>query len=244
MLGFIIRNLGVKGLLIKLEGFKKEREWLRVKVRRAMKFKLSKGSLGVLLSRLEGFQRPKVRLEQYPTEPEIAADMLWNAFLMGDIEGKVIVDLGCGTGVLGIGALILGARRVSFVDFDSEALEIAKRNLLKAKSESSFRGVAEFMLSDVKDLELKGEVVVQNPPFGVKVRHSDRQFLGKAMEIAPIIHSLHKSESNRFLSSFCSDNRFDITNQKQYDFPLKRTMQFHKKRIHRIKVSWYRLEKR
>ena len=71
--------------------------------------KVSKGRLGVILSRLRVFYKAKVRVEQYPTDSEIAAQMLWESHLRGDIEGKVIVDLGCGTGILGIGALILGA---------------------------------------------------------------------------------------------------------------------------------------
>lgn len=206
-------------------------------------FKLSKSGLGVVLSRLSGFQRPKVRLEQYPTDAEIAADMLWNAYLLGDIKGKAIIDLGCGTGILGIGALILGAKGVSFIDIDEEALDMARNNLEKAKSETSIKGKYTFLREDVQLTQCKGDVVVQNPPFGVKVRHKDREFLEAAVRAAPIVHTLHKSESDSFIMAFCRDIGYKVTHQKKYIFPLKATMDFHRKKIERIDVKWYRLER-
>jgi len=42
-------------------------------------------------------------------------------------RGMTVLDLGCGTGVLGIGALLLGAK-VYFVESDGSALEIARNN--------------------------------------------------------------------------------------------------------------------
>ena len=96
----------------------------------------TKSQLAIALSKLDGFKDPKLRQEQYITDSEIAASVLWSAHLFKDIEGKVIADLGCGTGVLGIGALLLGAKMVLFIDSDKEALAIAKKNVLKLKSES------------------------------------------------------------------------------------------------------------
>src|SRR3989338_7891909 len=85
----------------------------------------SKKELAVLLSKLEGFKGPKVRAEQYTTDAEVAAEVLWAAYMKGDIA-KVSVDLGSGPGMLGIGLLMLGAQKVYFVDFDQKAMEIAK----------------------------------------------------------------------------------------------------------------------
>lgn len=67
-----------------------------------------------LQSALEGFEtfkNPKIKLEQYTTSPHIAACILHTAqFTYGDIKGKIVADLGCGSGVLSIGAAILGAK--------------------------------------------------------------------------------------------------------------------------------------
>ena len=141
----------------------------------------SKKALAVLLSGLEGFQEPKVRVEQYTTDPEIAAEVLWQAYMKGDI-GEVSVDLGCGTGILGLGMLVLGAEKVFFIDSDKNALEIAKKNLEKVKSEGYIDGEAVFRCQDIKEFNEKVNLVLQNPPFGTKVRHSDKIFLDKAFK--------------------------------------------------------------
>ena len=82
----------------------------------------SKSGLAMVLSCLEGFKSPKVRQEQYIMDSEICASILWNAYLLNDIEGKGIADLGCGTGLLGIGALLLGAKQALFADSDEKSL--------------------------------------------------------------------------------------------------------------------------
>ena len=44
----------------------------------------SKSQLAILLSRLASFTKPDVKSEQYPTDSEIAAEILWQAALQGD----------------------------------------------------------------------------------------------------------------------------------------------------------------
>ena len=61
---------------------------------------LSKSTLAVRLSKLKGFLQPKLASEQYATDSETAADLLWLAFMNGDVKDKVIADFGCGTGIL------------------------------------------------------------------------------------------------------------------------------------------------
>ena len=45
-----------------------------------------------------------------------------------DLSGRFVVDYGCGSGILGIAALRLGARRCVAVDVDPRALETARAN--------------------------------------------------------------------------------------------------------------------
>ena len=201
--------------------------------------KMSKSRLAIVLSGLEGFYKPKVSQEQYLMDGEIGATVLWNALLLGDIEGKVIVDLGCGTGLLGIGSLLLGAKKAYFVDSDERALEIAKTNISKVESESS---KAVFLNEDIGRLNLHADTVVQNPPFGTKVRHNDTFFLEKALKIAPVVYSFHKSETKPFLGQFSAKNNSKITHVWDFRFPLKATLPFHRRQIQRIEVSCLRFE--
>ncbi|MDP3765614.1 MAG: METTL5 family protein [Nanoarchaeota archaeon] len=207
----------------------------------------SKSRLAIVLSGLEGFYEPKVRQEQYLMDSEVGASVLWNASLLGDIEGRIIADLGCGTGILGIGALLLGAKRVFFVDFDEKALEIAENNVLKVKSEGYRLGSTEFICKGIGKLGIKDnakvEVVLQNPPFGTKVRHSDLLFLEKALETSPVVYSFHKSETKGFLEQFAAKKNARIAHVWDFKFPLKATFAFHRRQIHRINVSCFRFEK-
>ena len=200
----------------------------------------SKSRLAIILSGLEGFYEPKVSQEQYLMDSEIGASMLWNAYLLGDIEGKVIADLGCGTGLLGIGSLLLGAKRVIFVDSDENALETAKKNISKVKSEGYSFGKPEFICKDIGKLNLKVDVVIQNPPFGTKVKHNDVFFLENALKTAPVVYSFHKSETKAFLEGFSAKKNTKITHVWDFRFPLKATFSFHRRQIHRIGVSCLR----
>lgn len=195
---------------------------------------MKRKELEILLERVEDIPEPEVASEQYATPAPVAADLLFFAFANGDIEDRVVYDLGCGAGILGIGAKLLGARRVIGIDKDSKVVEAARRNSAKL-------GVAvEFYRSDVREVQGTGDSVVMNPPFGAqwKDRHADRVFLVKALEIAPVVYSVLNAESETFvrlLFPLASIDRFPIA------FPVKRQFAFHTKARKRIPVDIYRI---
>jgi predicted RNA methylase len=80
------------------------------------------------LSVVRPFAAPRVELEQYPTSAHLAARLLFAAHGFGDVEERSVLDLGCGTGMLGLAAELLGAAQVVGVDIDPGALRIAARN--------------------------------------------------------------------------------------------------------------------
>ncbi len=45
-----------------------------------------------------------------------------------DVENKDVIDVGCGSGILGIAAELCGAKSVYMCDIDEQAVEFAKRN--------------------------------------------------------------------------------------------------------------------
>jgi len=48
-----------------------------------------------------------------------------------DLRGRTVIDYGCGSGVLGLAALALGAARVYAVDIDDQALAAARDNAVR-----------------------------------------------------------------------------------------------------------------
>ena len=201
--------------------------------------KHSKSGLAIELSGLETFTSPKAKLEQYPTDSEIAADIIWQAYMLGDIKGKTIADLGCGTGILGIGALLLGAKKVFFVDTDTAALAVLGNNLNKEGIKKGFS----IINSDISDFKERADIVLQNPPFGTREKHIDRSFLEKAFSLADIVYSFHKTSTEDFVTKFAADSKFNITAKWGFAFPLKQTLGHHTKRIQRIEVTCFRLER-
>lgn len=88
--------------------------------------------LEMLLEEIEGFSDPELELEQYQTPSLLAAEVLHFAYMQGDLDDSVH-DLGCGTGILAIGAKVLGARKVVGYDTDPKALELARKNAEKSE---------------------------------------------------------------------------------------------------------------
>ena len=198
----------------------------------------SKKELEKTLSQLQPVDSPKANLEQYPTPANIAAEVVWFAYMQGDIENKIIADLGCGNGILGIACLLLNSKRVFFLDADNQALVNTKQNLERL-------GLAKFILrrEQVSNFKEKTDTIVQNPPFGVQNQHADREFVIKAMESANKIYSFHKLESEKFISALTRDYNFTIEHVLKFKFPLKKTQEFHTKEVHYVDVGCFILQR-
>lgn len=204
---------------------------------------MNKKQLSVILSRIKVFENPDVQLEQYATDSNIAADLLWNAFLEGDVEGKVIADLGCGPGIFGLGSLVLGAKEVHFVDIDKSTIDIAKGNLKLLESLLGRKFKAKFHNINVADFRKKCDVIIENPPFGVKETHHDKLFLLQAMNLAPVVYSFHKRSTASFVESIFHDNGFRIKRVWSYHFPIKHLFWFHKKPVFHADVACWKAVK-
>ena len=79
------------------------------------------------ISEIEPHPAPKAHLEQYTIPADLAAEILYiAAYVYNGIVEKTVVDLGCGTGRLALGAAFLGAREVIGVDIDKTAVSVAR----------------------------------------------------------------------------------------------------------------------
>ena len=64
----------------------------------------------------------------YHATTRLCLDWLTEQNLNGNLAGKTVIDYGCGSGILGIGALLLGAKQVFAVDIDPQAVLATKQN--------------------------------------------------------------------------------------------------------------------
>jgi putative methylase len=154
----------------------------------AQKRIIRKLDLTLFLSKIAPQPSPQAHLEQYTISESIAATMLYiAAYANNDIVGKAVLDLGCGTGRLALGASYLGAKEVLGVDIDKLAVKTAFQYSKKA----SLTENVQWVIGDISSIIGRFDTVLQNPPFGVQTREADRAFLAKALEVGNSVYSLH-----------------------------------------------------
>ena len=197
--------------------------------------------LEMALQRLEGFENPSPEREQYQTPAPLAARLLFHAYMKGDIEGKTICDLGCGTGVLAIGSSLLGAAQVKGIEADPGAVETARRNTALLGAD------VEYIVADVRDAALPTRIgtcdtVIMNPPFGAQKEHADRPFIDCALVIAPVIYGIFNAGSRQFIKTYTL-GRADISETVAGILSIKRTFSFHTQDVQEIEVEILRLVK-
>lgn len=183
-------------------------------------------------------------LEQYPTPAALAANLLHVADLRGDLEGRTVVDLGAGTGVLAIGAALRGAGRVVGVERDVGALDVARRNERRIGPPTAI----DWVVADAaRAPTCPGQpvTVVTNPPFGAQRGnvHADRGFLATAARLASVSYSVHNEGSREFVSAFAGDNGGRVTDAFAAVVRLDRQFPFHEadsreQPVEAFRIAW------
>jgi len=182
-------------------------------------------------------KKPVPSLEQYMTPATIAADIIFTAHQFGDIGDKIVIDLGCGTGIFSIGACLTGAKKVLGIDIDKNSIQTAQEYAKKQNLPIDYR------VQDVKDVTCCGDTVIMNPPFGAQKSNlqADRAFLEKGCEIAQVVYSIHLKKTIPFIEKLVTSLDGDITYRKGYRFPIRWMFDFHKKEVINYDVTLVRI---
>ncbi len=196
-----------------------------------------KKELEIALASLAGHLAPQPKPEQYATPPAIAADVLWFAFSMEDVAGRAVLDLGCGVGILGIGAALLGASEVVGIDNDPAVIDLARANARRVGA------AVRFEVLDVESFRGTADTVVMNPPFGAQRRHADRPFLEAAVRAGRIVYSFHNAATEAFVARKLSALGATPTHRKEYAFPIPHTFPFHRAETKEVPVVLFRSER-
>ncbi|KAI7825557.1 S-adenosyl-L-methionine-dependent methyltransferase [Kickxella alabastrina] len=209
-----------------------------------MKLKQLEGYLGDVAA----FRAPKVQLEQYPTTAHLASRILYTAeSSYGDIDGKAVVDLGCGCAMLSVAAAMMGASSVLGIDIDADALEVAQENIDECEVADAVDLLHASLLEDgalslnealLAPMAMRFDTAILNPP------HRPL-FLQAACAMARgAVYSLHKSSTRAFLVKKAQSWGFDCEVLAELKFDVPMMYKFHKKKSVDIDVDLLRLSRK
>ena len=136
------------------------------------------------------------------THPTTALCLTWLDSL--DLNNKIVIDYGCGSGILAIAALKLGAARVIGIDIDPQAIQAshdnAERNKVSEKIEL-------YLAKDIPN-NLQADVVVANI------------LAGPLKDLKPQISKLVKPSGELGLSGILANQSQSVYDAYQTEFVL------------------------
>ena len=196
--------------------------------------------LAMLLSDLEPHPCESVEMEQYTTDGDLAARWLTDISSFGDLaEGCMVADLGAGNGILGLGALAMGAGRTILLEADQAACDVAKSNAESMGFADSVEVIRATLGSDPVDLG-SADVVISNPPWGRQTPRADRPFLEAILSTGIPAHLLHSAEATHIQPLF-EDAGWSVERYGEADFALPAAYSHHSRQRGRTRVAFWRL---
>lgn len=137
------------------------------------------------------------------THPTTALCLEWLDSL--DLDGKTIIDFGCGSGILAIAALKLGAKNAIGIDIDPQAIEASKNNAIQ-------NGVSEHLtlyLANQYPQSIQADIVIANI------------LAGPLRELSPTITSLVKPQGKLGLSGILTSQAESVIDAYCSSFTLE-----------------------
>ena len=194
----------------------------------------------MLLSGLEQTQSQLVELEQYSTDGDLAARWLTDISTFGDLhEGCTVADLGAGNGVLGLGAMALGAGRTVLIDSDQNACYTAQSNAEKMGFSDSVEVIQATIGTDSIELG-SPDVVISNPPWGRQAPRADRPFIDSIMSARTTTHLMHSAAASHIEPLF-EDQGWSVERYGEADFALPASYSHHNRQRGKTRAAFWRL---
>ncbi|CAD5210164.1 unnamed protein product [Bursaphelenchus xylophilus] len=206
------------------------------------------------LEKFKGFDRPKIELEQYETDAEMAVDIIEAISEIEDeIGGMRIADFGCGPGILMGGMALMGAKECVGFEIDPQVIQVCESNLAALEGDLDPDQVVQVRNEDILSETFKVaedklfDLIVMNPPFGTKNNEGiDLRFVKKAVESVKIngsVYSLHKSSTREGIQRRIKaweelQVKFEAVAELNWNLP--KTYKFHKKMDKDIQVDLLR----
>tara|TARA_B100001996_G_scaffold356642_1_gene320067 strand:+ start:2203 stop:2796 length:594 start_codon:yes stop_codon:yes gene_type:complete len=194
----------------------------------------------MLLSGLEQIHSQSVELEQYSTDGDLAARWLTDIFAFGDLqEGRTVVDLGSGNGVLGLGALKLGLDRAILIDSDQEACDTAQSNAENMGLAESVQVIHASIGTYPIEID-STDVIISNPPWGRQSPKADRPFLDTILSARVTSHLMHSAEASHIEPLF-EGHGWSVERYGEADFSLPAAFSHHSRLRGKTRAAFWRL---
>lgn len=136
------------------------------------------------------------------THPTTALCLTWLDGL--DLSGKTVIDFGCGSGILAIAALKLGAKEVIGIDIDPQALQATQDNAERNQVDDRIK----VYLPQHQPSGLQADVLIANI------------LAAPLRELAPVIQSLVKPQGLLAMSGVLDTQAQDVASYYQAQFEL------------------------
>ncbi|CAG9833869.1 unnamed protein product [Diabrotica balteata] len=133
------------------------------------------------------FDKPKILLEQYITPWHLGSHVLYTVQSQyGDIDGKLVADLGSGCGALTIGAAVLNAALVIGFEIDEDAINICQENI----EDHELSNIDIVQCDVLKGISSRSFILKQADSLGVKA-----EVLAELSYDLPSTYKFHKKKS-------------------------------------------------
>ncbi|WP_315076160.1 50S ribosomal protein L11 methyltransferase [Acinetobacter guillouiae] len=137
-----------------------------------------------------------------------------------DVKDKVVIDYGCGSGILGVAALLLGAKKVYATDIDPQAVLATKQNAeLNGVLENLYVGLPEEFNAEFKNQQ--ADILVANI------------LAGPLMSLAKEFSTLIKSEGEFALAGVIEEQVTDVSSIYSEFFDIVE--------VEKREETWYRI---
>ena len=80
-----------------------------------------------------------------------------------------------------------------------------------------------------------------NPPYGTRTPHQDTRFLQRALELAPVAYSIHKSSTRPFLIRFAKRKGWKVDMARNMEMRIPHLFEFHQTKWKSLNVDLYRI---
>ncbi|MGC9226967.1 METTL5 family protein [Caldivirga sp.] len=187
-----------------------------------------KKELESIIQDIGGYSKPKLKLEQYVTDADVVAEVVWLAYLKGDVAGNRIIDPVCGTGRFSAAGALLGSIQVICSDIDEDAV----RDAYKYLSRLGLLNVVDLIVMDftMPAIARPLDTVFQNPPFGIwSPRGIDVKLLLNSLKLSKVTYSIHKEGTVDYVTKVVKALGRSIEVARGFKLSIPYTYRHHRK---------------